>query len=147
MRRTQACASRLTDNLNSAQRSHAMRQVKSKNTSLEMLVRSELMRLGFGGYRLHRADLPGKPDIAWIGRKQALFINGCFWHGHDCPRGRRIPATRADYWQSKIARTRERDTANNHSLRMQGWNTFTIWECEISNWQSLEKRLVAFLRR
>ena len=85
-----------------------MRAVKSRDTGPERAVRA-LLRAIAPGYRLHRADLPGKPDIVYAGRKLAIFVHGCFWHGHDCARGARMPKANADYWRAKIARNRARD--------------------------------------
>jgi DNA mismatch endonuclease, patch repair protein len=135
----------LTDNLSNEQRRHAMRRVKSKNTSPELLVRRLLRKLGYTGYRLHRADIVGKPDIVWIGRKRALFINGCFWHGHDCSRGSRKPKTRAEYWDSKIERNRQRDAHNRLKLETAGWCTLTLWECQLRDEESLAAILQSFL--
>ena len=123
-----------------------MRRVKSKNTSPELLVRSLLRKLGHTGYRLHREDIPGKPDIAWIGKKRAIFINGCFWHGHTCPRGAREPKTRIEYWRAKIERTRQRDEANVKKLLASNWDVLFIWECELKNDEILSQILSNFLR-
>ena len=89
-----------------AQRS--MRAVKSRDTNPELAVRA-LLRPIAPGYRLHRGDLPGKPDVVYASRKLAIFVHGCFWHGHDCARGARAPKTNAAYWRAKIARNRARD--------------------------------------
>ncbi|MYM83049.1 DNA mismatch endonuclease Vsr [Duganella sp. FT50W] len=122
-----------------------MRRVKSKDTSPELYVRELLRRLGHRGYRLHRADIPGKPDIVWIGRRRAIFINGCFWHGHSCARGARVPQTRAEYWLSKIARTRQRDERNTETLAALGWTVLTLWECELRDEAALAAKLQNFL--
>src|ERR1700735_5319447 len=90
---------------NESTRSSTMRAVKSKDTRPEMHVRRIVYALGYR-YRLHRKDLPGKPDLAFIGRRKAIFVNGCFWHGHDCPRGSRAPKTNQAYWTAKISRNR-----------------------------------------
>src|ERR1700755_783989 len=87
----------------SPQRSAVMRAVRSDNTSTELALRKILHPLA-AGYRMHRSDLPGNPDVAYIGRKKAIFVHGCFWHGHDCPRGARVPKSNRDYWVAKIAR-------------------------------------------
>jgi len=101
-----------------------MRAVKSRDTGPELAVRAMLRSLA-PGYRLHRADLPGKPDIAYIGRRLAIFVHGCFWHGHDCPRGARSPKDNADYWRRKIARNRARDARNVAALEAMGWRAVT----------------------
>lgn len=122
-----------------------MRRVKSKNTSPELLVRAALRKMGNTGYRLHRKDIPGNPDIAWIGRKRALFINGCFWHGHDCPRGAREPQTRVDYWRAKIERTRQRDVKHVAALEALGWKVLVLWECQLKEPAQLERKLQEFV--
>lgn len=104
-----------------------------------------LWAMGQRGYRLHRRDIPGNPDIAWVGKKRAIFINGCFWHGHSCPRGARAPKTRADYWQAKITRTKCRDAKNFESLGQTGWNVLVLWECELKDQARLAQRLSTFL--
>lgn len=86
------------------QRSHIMRQVKSKDTSSEMAIRRMVWRMGFR-YRLHRKDLPGAPDLVFAGKRKIIFVHGCFWHGHDCARGDRIPKSNRDYWRAKIEKT------------------------------------------
>ena len=100
-------------------RSAVMRAVKSRDTSPELAVRA-LLRPIAPGYRLHRADLPGKPDIAYGRRKLAIFVHGCFWHGHDCARGARMPKANADYWRAKIARNRARDEKTLAAYRRYG---------------------------
>lgn len=122
-----------------------MRRVKSKNTNPELRVRGLLRRMGHRGYRIHRTDIFGKPDIVWVGRKLAIFINGCFWHGHTCRRGARLPQTRTEYWQSKIERNRQRDTYNVKLLVAQGWRVLILWECELNDDTILIERLQNFL--
>lgn len=128
----------------SAQRSATMRAVKSRDTTPELAVRA-LLRGFAPGYRLHRRDIPGNPDIAYLGRKQAIFVHGCFWHGHDCPRGARSPKANADYWRVKIERNRARDAAHRVRLEELGWRALTIWECELKEIAAVEKRLREFL--
>ena len=125
-------------------RSAVMRQVKSRNTKPEMVVRRALWRLG-GRYRLHRRELPGSPDIVMPGRKLAIFVHGCFWHGHDCVRGARVPKTNRDYWLDKVGRNRARDNAAREKLAAAGWRVETIWECELKCPAALETRLAAVL--
>ena len=100
-------------------RSAVMRAVKSRDTSPELAVRA-LLRPIAPGYRLHRGDLPGKPDIVYASRKLAIFVHGCFWHGHDCARGARAPKTNAAYWRAKIARNRARDAEDPRRLCRDG---------------------------
>lgn len=127
-------------------RSAIMRAVKSRDTKPELLVR-RLLRPIAPGYRLNRADIPGKPDIAFIGAKRAIFVHGCFWHGHDCKRGARAPKDNAAYWVGKIARNRARDAANLQKLDALGWRALTLWECELKDEKALSERLRAFLNR
>ncbi|BBU60505.1 hypothetical protein MSC49_04400 [Methylosinus sp. C49] len=127
-----------------AKRSAIMRAVKSRDTSPEKQVRA-LLRGFAPHYRLHREDVPGKPDIAYVGRKRAIFVHGCFWHGHDCARGARTPKTNADYWRAKIARNRARDIAHQEKLASLGWRALIVWECELKDRAALEARLRAFL--
>jgi DNA mismatch endonuclease (patch repair protein) len=130
----------MTDVYSPEKRSAVMAQVKGKDTSPELAVRKALTRLG-ARYRLHRKDLPGKPDIVMPGRKLALFVHGCFWHGHDCARGARVPKQNRDYWVGKVARNRARDTANGQALAALGWRVETIWECDLKDAAVLEGRL------
>ena len=126
----------------SAERSAVMRAVKSQDTRPELAVR-KILREFAPGYRLHRADLPGKPDIAYPGRRLAIFVHGCFWHGHDCPRGARMPKANADYWRAKIARNRARDAATLEALKAMGWRTAVVYECALRDREALRARLGA----
>jgi len=130
----------VTDVYPPEKRSSVMRRVKGKDTSPELAVRKALTALG-ARYRLHRKDLPGKPDIVLPGRRLAIFVHGCFWHGHDCARGARVPKQNRDYWVGKVARNRTRDTANREKLEAQGWRVETIWECELKAPSALSARL------
>jgi DNA mismatch endonuclease (patch repair protein) len=104
-----------------------MSRVRSRDTKPELLVRRSLSRLGVR-YRLHRRDLPGKPDV-YVGRlKLAVFVNGCFWHGHDCPRGKR-PSSNTGFWNTKIDRNRQRDGEILRALSERGIESVTIWQC------------------
>ncbi|MFL9885164.1 very short patch repair endonuclease [Paraburkholderia agricolaris] len=126
-------------------RSENMRRIRSKDTAPEICVRQALRLLGHTGYRLHRRDVPGTPDIAFVGRQVAIMVNGCFWHGHDCNVGRRRPKTNSHYWNPKIARTQQRDRESISTLRSAGWRVLVIWECETRNSSALEQRLETFL--
>ena len=134
----------MTDVYDPEKRSAVMRRVKSVNTTPELKVRRLLTALG-ARYRLHRADLPGKPDIVMPGRRLAIFVHGCFWHGHDCARGARVPKANRDYWLGKVARNRTRDAAARERLALAGWRVETIWECELKPAPALEARLAALL--
>lgn len=126
-------------------RRRAMQAVKSKDTSIEMRVRRWLYAQGYR-YRLHKRDLPGCPDIVFSGRKKAIFINGCFWHGHPCARGKRVPKSNTDYWTKKIFRNRARDASALQRLDELGWKALVIWECELTrNADSALKELCRFL--
>ena len=129
-----------TDVFSVAQRSAVMRRVKAKDTGPELAVRKALTRLGLR-YRLHRKDLPGCPDIVLPGRRLAIFVHGCFWHGHDCARGARVPKQNRDYWLAKVARNRARDTQSQAALAAAGWRVETVWECEIKATASWAARL------
>jgi DNA mismatch endonuclease (patch repair protein) len=121
-----------------------MRRVKGSGTSAELIVRRLIWSLG-GRYRLNRADLPGKPDLVMPGRGIAVFVHGCFWHGHDCKRGARTPKANRAYWETKIARNRERDAAARTALAAAGWRVETVWECELKNQPALEARAKSWL--
>ena len=121
-------------------RSAVMRQVKGKDTAPEMTVRRALTALG-ARYRLHRKDLPGNPDIVMPGRRLALFVHGCFWHGHDCARGARVPKANRDYWVAKVGRNKVRDNRSRADLEARGWRVETIWECELKDADGLRARL------
>jgi DNA mismatch endonuclease (patch repair protein) len=127
-------------------RSRIMRAVKGRDTGGEMVVRRLLHRMGYR-YRLHRPDLPGKPDVTFAGRRKAVFVNGCFWHGHDCARGARTPKNNRDYWTVKITRNAARDVLNRKRLQDMGWSVLTLWECELKDEAGLAGRLRSFLAR
>lgn len=133
------------DTLAPSRRSENMRRIRGKDTAPELVVRKLCRELGFTGYRIHRKDLPGKPDIAWIGQKRAIFVHGCFWHGHDCAEGIRKPKSNQDYWIPKIERNRQRDTENIAALHAIGWKIFVVWECEINDKGLFAERLQRFL--
>ena len=136
----------MSDVFTPEKRSAVMRRVKGRDTSPEMKVRRLLTRLG-ARYRLHRKDLPGKPDIVMPGRRLALFVHGCFWHGHDCARGARVPKANRDYWTAKVARNRARDEAAREALTGSGWRVETLWECELKDEGAVTARLEDLLRR
>ncbi len=128
------------------ERSEVMRRVKGRDTGPERRVRGMLRALEHTGYRLDRKDLPGRPDIAFIGRQRAIFVHGCFWHGHDCKRGARQPKANAEYWRAKIARNVERDAANEAALAKMGWRVLVIWECALKDPDAVSQELEAFLQ-
>lgn len=109
-----------------------MRAVKGRDTKPEVALRKKLHALGFR-YRLNVEDLPGKPDLVFPKYKTAVFVHGCFWHGHRCKRGSRQPKQNADYWKEKIARNKARDKKNAKELEKLGWRVITVWECELKD--------------
>jgi DNA mismatch endonuclease (patch repair protein) len=134
----------MTDVFSPEKRSAVMRQVKGKDTAPERQVRRLIWSLG-GRYRLHRADLPGKPDIVMSGRRLAIFVHGCFWHGHDCARGARVPKANRDYWTAKVGRNRARDEVSRSALQAKGWRVETVWECDLKDREALAARVKAWL--
>ena len=134
----------MTDVLSAEARSGLMSRIRGKNTKLELTVRRLVWAAGFR-YRLHRRDLPGCPDMVFPGQRKAVFIHGCFWHGHDCTDGIRKPKTNQDYWIPKIARNQQRDTENIANLRSAGWDVIVVWECEMNDKARLTKKLQQFL--
>ena len=121
-----------------------MQAVKSKNTGPEMVVRRMLHAEGYR-YRLHRSDLPGCPDVVFPGKRKVIFIHGCFWHGHQCARGNRMPKANTEYWFTKINRNRSRHQRVRTALEAAAWKELTIWECEIKDVDSLLRRIKRFL--
>jgi DNA mismatch endonuclease (patch repair protein) len=130
----------LTDVYDKEKRSAVMRRVKGRDTTPELTVRRALTRLG-ARYRLHRKDLPGSPDIVLGPRRIAIFVHGCFWHGHDCARGSRVPKANRDYWVGKVGRNVARDAKTHAELEAMGWRVETIWECDLKDAAGLEARL------
>lgn len=121
-----------------------MRRVKGRDTAPELAVRRILRAAGIG-YRLGGAGLPGRPDVVMKGRRAAVFVHGCFWHGHDCQRGARAPKANAAYWTAKIERNRARDAAARAALAAAGWRVVTVWECGMKA-PDFPARLVAEVR-
>jgi DNA mismatch endonuclease (patch repair protein) len=133
----------MADNLSPERRSENMRRIKAANTLPEMIVRHVAHSLGYR-YRLHQKSLPGKPDLVFAGRRVVIFVHGCFWHGHNCKRGARVPKANRAYWLAKVGRNRERDILHEKRLNVLGWRVLTIWECELrdSKLPSRIKRLL-----
>lgn len=121
-----------------------MRAIRSKDTAPEMVVRRLLHGMGYR-YRLHRRDLPGKPDIVFGSRRKAIFVHGCFWHQHSGCREGRPPRSNAEYWEPKLARNRTRDEEHLQALTKLGWRVLVLWECEVTDLETLNNRLKAFL--
>src|SRR5262245_52031392 len=124
--------------------SERMARIRKVDTKPELVVRKLLHRLGFR-FRLYRRELPGNPDIAFPGRKKVILVHGCFWHRHNCPWGRKVPASNRQYWVPKLRRNRARDKRNLAKLEALGWVPLTVWECELSDADALAARLVRFL--
>ncbi|MGO8614701.1 very short patch repair endonuclease [Rhizobium leguminosarum] len=120
-----------------------MQSVGSKNTGPELTIRRALFERGYR-YRLHRKDLPGSPDIVFPARKKAIFVHGCFWHGHSCPKGR-APKSRADYWGPKIEANRLRDARNVRELAGLGWQALVVWQCELGDLEKTLQHIIFFL--
>lgn len=138
----------MPDIFNEEKRSQIMRSVKNKGTKQELLVRDLLCKLGFNRYRLSTSQLECSPDIVYPGLRKAIFINGCFWHGHDCSRGK-LPTSNAEFWENKIAKNRERDEKDYLELRAKGWSCLVIWQCEIKkkNMVVLKEKILSFMKK
>ena len=135
----------MVDNLTPTQRSQCMRAVKDENTSPEMRVRKLMHSMGFR-YTLHIESLPGKPDIVLPSRRTIIFVHGCFWHKHNCRRGKRLPATNRRYWAQKRQRNATRDREHVKALRRDGWKVFVLWECWTRDLDALRFRLRKLLK-
>lgn len=131
------------DTLSPVERSERMGRVKGKDTKPEMVVRRLVHALGYR-YRLHRRDLPGRPDLVFGPRHKVIFVHGCFWHRHDCHLGR-MPKSRVDFWQAKLEANRLRDMHNQTALAELGWQILVVWECELAQQEQLKNKLVRFL--
>jgi DNA mismatch endonuclease, patch repair protein len=137
-----------TDPFTPEQRSAIMRAVKSGDTAPERIVRAAARAAGFARrYRLGGAELAGKPDLVFPALRKAIFVHGCFWHGHTCTRGARVPKTNAAYWRAKIARNMARDRTSVSALRKAGWATLIVWECQTRDLALIARKLSTFLRR
>jgi DNA mismatch endonuclease (patch repair protein) len=135
----------MVDNRSKEVRSRNMRRIGTRNTAPEIAVRKILHSMGYR-FRLHRADLPGTPDIVLPGKRKVIFVNGCFWHGHSCTRGA-LPKSRVKYWKGRIDKNRARDVRVQNTLCDFGWGVLTVWQCEIRDEPGLQRRLMRFLGR
>jgi DNA mismatch endonuclease (patch repair protein) len=136
----------MTDVHTPEQRSFNMSRIRNRNTRPEMFVRSMVHRMGYR-YRLHRKDLPGKPDLVFPARRKIIFVHGCFFHMHDCPYGRVTPKQNAEFWRTKRLSNVERDRRNVASLKRDKWRVLEVWECQTKMPEVLEKKLKKFLER
>jgi len=130
----------MMDNISKEHRIWNMSRIKNKNTLPEIKVRSLLYGMGFR-FRLHRSDLPGKPDIVLPKYKTVIFVNGCFWHVHENCKDSTIPKTNISFWEKKLKGNVERDRKKYAQLEEKGWKIIVVWECEFKNIENVRKRL------
>ena len=136
----------MTDVFTKSKRSEVMSHIKGRNTKPELAVRSLLHRMGYR-FRLHRADLPGKPDIVLSRYKTVIFVHGCFWHRHKDCRFAYTPKSRTDFWLNKLESNVIRDIQVKSDLEILGWRVITVWECELRDMDLLSRKIVAELGR
>ena len=136
----------MSDVLTKAQRSFCMSQIGGKDTKPELIVRSLVHRLGYR-FRLHRSDLPGKPDIVLPRHDKVIFVHGCFWHRHPRCRYTTTPRTRAAFWKAKFEQNKKRDRRATRELRKLGWDVLVVWECQTKDPDRLLDKLQSFLIR
>lgn len=134
----------MADVLTPEQRKGCMAAIKHKNTKPEMIVRKVVHSMGYR-YRLHSRKLPGKPDLVFHKLKKLIFVNGCFWHRHNCQYGRVQPKTNYSFWKTKIDSNVLRDAKSRRNLKKQGWYILTVWECQTKQVEKLAKRIHRFL--
>lgn len=135
----------MADNITPEQRRLNMSRIRSAHTRPEKIVRSLAYGLGFR-YRLHRKDLPGRPDLVFPSRRKVVFVHGCFWHMHSCRYGRVVPKTNTEYWQNKRLANVRRDRSHVKLLKQQGWKVLILWECRTrKNLSGLRRSLERFL--
>jgi DNA mismatch endonuclease (patch repair protein) len=128
----------MVDTVSVVMRSEIMSRVRSKDTRPEMVVRRLVHGAGFR-YRLHVANLPGRPDLVFPRRKKIIFVHGCFWHSHAGCNGARVPKSRTDFWLEKLGSNKVRDERNMRALREAGWEVLVLWECQIRDPELIEK--------
>lgn len=137
----------MTDIFSKEKRSEIMSKIGPKNSKPEIIVRKIVHSLDYR-FRLHRKDLPGNPDLVFPKYKKAIFVHGCFWHGHKrCQRGK-LPATNTTFWEEKISGNVKRDKSNFNKLRRLGWKYLVIWQCDIkeSNKENLKRKINNFFK-
>lgn len=133
-----------TDVFSREKRSEVMRAVKGRDTGPELKIRKALHARGFR-YRLNDKTLPGSPDLVFPRHRAILFVHGCFWHGHDCARGSRLPKTNVKYWREKIARNAKRDAEACAALRRMGWRVKISWECDLQDAGRAARKIAGWL--
>jgi DNA mismatch endonuclease, patch repair protein len=132
------------DKLTKAERSENMKRIRARDTRPELLVRRLVFGLGYR-YRVHYRRLPGTPDLAFVGRRKVIFVNGCFWHQHEGCSNCAQPKTRPEFWMAKLAANKERDIVVTRLLETLGYQVLVVWECETEDLRRVERRLKAFL--
>jgi DNA mismatch endonuclease (patch repair protein) len=133
----------MADTRTPEQRRRIMQSVGTQDTGPELTVRRTIFALGYR-YRLNAPNLPGRPDIVLPGRRKIIFVHGCFWHWHNCRKGK-APKSRLAYWRPKLQANKARDAAQVKALRKMGWSVLTVWQCQTHNIDSLRRRLLTFL--
>ncbi|MCX6639242.1 MAG: very short patch repair endonuclease [bacterium] len=132
------------DFMTAEQRSRCMSKIRSGNTGPEFVVRRLVHRMGFR-YRLHVEYLPGKPDLVFPRHRKVIFVNGCFWHRHNCKSGQSLPERNRSFWVNKLNNNLERDKLNYSDLERNGWTVLVVWGCETKNLSFLSQKLTSFL--
>ena len=134
----------MTDIYGQEKRSSIMARVPAKGTKPEVAVRQLAHALGYR-FRLHRANLPGRPDLVFPRHRKVIFVHGCFWHGHENCRKAKRPETNKSFWEQKLSRNVERDRQNITALKGLGWMVLVVWECETRNRKRLSEKVLNFL--
>jgi DNA mismatch endonuclease, patch repair protein len=134
----------MADFMSPEQRSAHMAKIHSKNTKPELRLRRQLHAAGYR-YRLHDRRLPGRPDLVFASRRKVVFVHGCFWHGHSCSIGSRLPKSNTQFWADKRHRNQERDKEQQAKLQAMGWKSLVVWECEINADPRIVEKVMEFL--
>lgn len=132
------------DSITAQRRSENMRRIRSRDTNPELVLRRRLHHLGYR-FRVHRNDLPGKPDLTFAGRRKVIFVHGCFWHQHHACTDGRVPKSNLAYWGPKLRANVIRDRKHIRQLKRLGWDACVVWECELKNFDELLPSLKTFL--
>ena len=136
----------MTDIVDTKRRSEMMARIRGRDTGPELLVRRVAHRMGLR-FRLHRRDLPGRPDLVFPKHRLVVFIHGCFWHRHEGCRKSSTPKSRTGFWLEKFAANVDRDARQEAALKALGWRVFIIWQCETKDEAAVERRLAALTKR